>query len=201
VSYIGTTAGTASGLSNDLDAGDFELHRIVRSGHQTLIFLLTIGSFALGQSTKDLALFAGCYEVTSLSTKPADHETSLIPKRFQLMTIPQGSGDGFFLMRSVESETTYGPIFHIRGWKPKSSSKVEMFWGTGFGGFRGTLKGSGSRHIEGKLKEWCDHRCEYQRRTVELQIQPIGCPPEQHQRIHVSSTRIMSKGMALLCLN
>jgi hypothetical protein len=152
------------------------MHRIVRSGHQTLIFLLTIGSFALGQSTKDLALFAGCYEVTSLSTKPADHETSLIPKRFQLMTIPQGSGDGFFLMRSVESETTYGPIFHIRGWKPKSSSKVEMFWGTGFGGFRGTLKGSGSRHIEGKLKEWCDHRCEYQRRTWNCRYSRSGAP-------------------------
>jgi hypothetical protein len=153
--------------------------KILRSGCcQTLTFLLATISFALGESTKNRDLFAGCYEVTSLSTKPADDEVRLFPKRFQLMTIPQVSGNGFFLMRSVESETEDRRIFNFRVWKPKSSNKVEMHWGSGLGGFRGVLKRSGSGHIEGKLKERCDHRCDYERRTLELQIQAIGCPPE-----------------------
>src|SRR4051794_30782607 len=50
-----------------------------------------------------------------------------------------------------------------------------LSWGTGLGGFRGTLKQSRTGDFAGKVKEWCDSRCGWKRRVATIRIQKTPC--------------------------
>jgi hypothetical protein len=148
---------------------------LYRSVCKAVLCLLTITNLAVGQSsTPNLKLFAGCYEVTSLYWKPSGEEIGLIPKRFQLLTT-RPEGIAWFDIRDLESEKAR---IGASGWRPKGSRKIEIDWSTGLGGFRGKLDRSANGDLKGKLKEWCDYRCEGGRITGRLQIHPIACPPD-----------------------
>lgn len=56
--------------------------------------------------------------------------------------------------------------------------KLEINWGTGMGGFRGTLKRSSSGELVDKIKEYCDSHCSYKRRAGSLHVQKISCGPD-----------------------
>jgi hypothetical protein len=146
-----------------------------RGVFKAVLSLLAITNFSLGQSsTRDLDLFAGCYEVTSLSWKPSGEEIGLIPKRFQLLTT-QPKGIDSFDIRDLESDTG---IARMSGWRPRGPRKIEIDWSTGLGGFRGKLVRAANGDLEGKLKKWYDYRCEGERITGRLQIHSIACSPD-----------------------
>lgn len=139
-----------------------------------VLLLLTTTDVSFGQSpVRNLDLFEGCYEVASLSWKPPGKEIKLIPKRFQLLRTPK-AGSEFFGIRDLESETG---LIRLSGWKPKGLKRMEIHWNGVLGGFRGTLKKDVTGNLEGKVKEWCDYRCEGGRITGEMQVHPIACAP------------------------
>jgi hypothetical protein len=96
-----------------------------------------------------------------------------IPGQFQLGSEPAASpGTGIFAMRSVAAS---GNIMeNLWVWKPRGN-RMWISWGTGFGGFRGTLKRTRNGEFVGKVKEWCDSHCKWKRRTAEIRIQRIDC--------------------------
>jgi hypothetical protein len=118
---------------------------------------------AHGQQPRSTALrFDGCYEVTSLSWNPPDESIKLIPPRFELTPdnhvrpLPWKTG-----------ETAWG------SWTA-SGNKLKISFGF-LGGFRGTLKPSSAGRLNGKLKEWCDSRCEWHKRVGIIRIRKIDC--------------------------
>jgi hypothetical protein len=130
------------------------------------LMLMFVG-LACGQvSSQDSRLFTGCYEVSSLSWNPLDDKIRLIPKRFELL-------DNLDIRDSAR-----GPReINFSSWRPRGKSKIVVSWGTGFGGFRGTLKKSSNGDFVGKLRESCDFRCEWKKRTGTIHIHKISCEP------------------------
>ena len=116
-----------------------------------------------GQQTRSSSLgFDGCYEVTSLSWSPPDDRIKLVPPRLELTSnndihpLPYNPGD-----------VRWG------SWKAKDN-KLKMNFGL-LGGFRGTLKRSASGEFAGKLKEYCDYRCEWKTRVGSIRIRKVAC--------------------------
>jgi len=128
-----------------------------------------------GEKSADVR-FAGCYEVTSLSWTPRDYTVKLIPKRFQLSAEHHAAGGKFFMMRSLDPEASR-LIDTLWAWRPKGN-QVQVSWSRGFGGFSGTLKPSSTGDLVGDLKEWCDNRCGWKKRTGKMRVHKIGCNPE-----------------------
>jgi len=106
----------------------------------------------------------GCYDVTSLYWKPPDDSIKLVPPRFELTT----NGDIHPLPHKL-GDVRWG------SWKAKDN-KLKMNFGL-LGGFRGTLKRSGSGEFAGKLKEYCDYRCEWKTRVGSIRIRKVTCVP------------------------
>ena len=109
----------------------------------------------------------GCYEVISLSWSPPDESIRLIPPRFRL------TADGH--VAPFESETK------ICGSWSADAKKLKLQFGC-LGGFAGRLKPSGPGELDGKLKEYSDHRCwpkwscgSEKRRTGLLRIRRTDC--------------------------
>ena len=118
-------------------------------------------------------LFAGCYRVVSLAWQPPDEDIKLIPERFQLRSEPAfESSKEMFAVRSIPASGNL--MERLWAWRPKGS-RLWIWWGTGFGGFRGTFKRSRTGEFVGRLKEWCDSRCEWKRRVGIIRIQQIDC--------------------------
>ena len=117
--------------------------------------------------------FAGCYEVRTLTWNPPDHSIRSIPSHFQLSTDRAQPGHEIFEVHSVPP----GPgnsIVESWFWRPKRNEVLVSF-GDGMGSFRGTLKPSNG-DLVGKLKEWCDARCEWKKRVGTLRVGKIECP-------------------------
>ena len=139
------------------------------------ILLVSLGCFAAayGQSqTSVQPPFAGCYEVETLVWSPADDTIRLIPKRFQLLNETWQPNRSVFLMRSLPASGDR--IEKLWTWEPKGD-RVWISWSTGFGGFKGTLKPSRTGELVGKLKEWCDGRCGWKKRTGAIQVRKTDC--------------------------
>jgi hypothetical protein len=138
------------------------------------VFVLLAVALAHAQSAEPASLpFAGCYEVTSLTWTPAD-DIRLIPQRIALLNTPTW-GHGF-AMRSFDAEKQHWE--NLWAWRPKGTNKVQLVWSTGLGGFRGTLKRSKDGDLAGKIKEWCDSRCGWKKRTGQLHLKKISCRPD-----------------------
>jgi hypothetical protein len=75
-------------------------------------------------------------------------------------------------MRSLPSSDKF--YERLWAWEPRGR-RVWISWSMGLGGFRGTLKPSRTGELVGKLKEWCDFRCEWKKRTGAIQIRKIDC--------------------------
>jgi hypothetical protein len=119
----------------------------------------------------------GCYQVALLSWTPPDASIDLIPPRFELLNVPRVPGANYFNIRSLRGAER-DPWQNAWAWRPKSNDKLEINWGAGLGGFRGTLKRSAGGELVGKIKEYCDARCGWKRRTGDLHLQKINCEPD-----------------------
>jgi hypothetical protein len=118
---------------------------------------------AQGQKAESPALgFNGCYEVVSLSWNPPDETIRLVPPRFELT-----ANKRVLPLPSKTGEIPWG------SWTA-DSDKLKITFGH-LGGFRGTLKRSASAEFEGKLKEYCDSRCEWKKRVGKIRIRKITC--------------------------
>jgi len=130
----------------------------------TLLLLAMCGAVcAHGQQRGSTDLpFGGCYEVTSLSWYPPDDSIRLVPPRFELT-----SDNHVRPLPSKGSEIPWGSWMH-------KGRKLKVSFGL-LGGFRGTLKPSKSGELVGKLKEWCDSRCEWKKRVAQIRIRRTDC--------------------------
>jgi len=75
-------------------------------------------------------------------------------------------------MRRIPASNS--PMENLWIWQAKGD-RLWLSWGTGFGGFRGTLNQSGSGEFVGKVKEWCDSHCEWKRRVGTIRIRKTDC--------------------------
>ena len=121
--------------------------------------------------------FAGCYEVVSLAWSPPDETIKFIPKRFQLFYETAQPARTILSVRAVPFSLS-DPFDKLWTWKPKGN-ELWISWGTGFGGFRGTLKPSSGGELVGKLKEWCDARCGWKKRVGKIRVRKIDCTKGQ----------------------
>jgi len=132
-----------------------------------LLLWLALIPFAHGQApTQSVGTFAGCYEVTSLSWMPQDGTIKLIPQRFELLTTFRMHSLPRHLEPSFENSWT---------WSPNGKNNLKIFFNNGLGGFKGKLVASGNGEFVGKLKEWCDSRCGFKKRTGNLHIRSTAC--------------------------
>jgi hypothetical protein len=92
----------------------------------------------------------------------------------ELLNTSQGNG---FAMRSFGPQTK-DRWENLWAWKPQGTDKVKVIWSGGLGGFRGTLKKSKNGDLAGKIKEWCDSRCGWKKRTGQLHLKRISCSPD-----------------------
>ena len=138
------------------------------------LFLLLSSALLHPQTPGNSSRLAGCYQVTSLTWTPDGSDIHLIPKEFELSNDPRG--DGMFRMKGLPLVKN-NPIERGWWWKPKGASKVRVDWSSGLGGIHGTLKRSRNGDLHGKIKEWCDSRCGWKRRTGQIRVQPIACTP------------------------
>ena len=78
-----------------------------------------------------------------------------------------------FQMRSIPLTNNLAENAWI--WQPRGN-RLWISWGTGLGGFRGTLTQYSTGEFVGKIKEWCDSHCEWKRRVAKIRIQRTDCP-------------------------
>ena len=134
-------------------------------------WLLVLCSVAAGAQSNQHSPkpFAGCYEIDSLAWNPPDAKNGFIPKKFELSIESSGNQ---FAMHGLPSDDPFRD--KLSSWKPKTESKIWVNWSSGYGGFSGTLRKTGNE-LNGKLKESCDFRCEWKKRTGTLQAHRIDC--------------------------
>jgi hypothetical protein len=117
---------------------------------------------------------AGCYQITSQKWHPRNEDATPIPGRFRLRSeLADKRSKDIFQMRSTP--VTDNPAENAWTWQPRGNS-LWLSWGTGLGGFRGTLTQYQTGEFVGKVKEWCDSRCEWKRRVGTIRIQRTDCP-------------------------
>jgi len=156
----------------------------------TLVFVLGISVYSIqahsqvnpnrgvqgpGQSPGEAA---DCYQVTLLTWNPPDEtdETiKVIPTRFQLLNVPRVPGATGLGIRRLEAGSERNSMETFWSWRPKGKDELEIEWSSGPGGYRGNFKRSGSGEVVVKMKEYCDNRCKYKKRTGSLHLHKIGC--------------------------
>lgn len=138
--------------------------------------IMCIVSLNLIDPGDDVQRFVGCYGITRLSWNPPDYSTQLIPEKFQLWNIPLPDSGGLFAMHSLYTGEESKTLENFWTWKPEGKNRLKVTWSTGFGGFRGSLRRQSDGDLVGKIKEWCDYRCDWKTRTGLLRIHPITCP-------------------------
>ena len=136
-----------------------------------LAFLLWTALAHAQRPSASVKQFAGCYEVTSLSWNPPDNRIKLIPPRFELSM--QIFDDAYHVQPAPRNApaTAYMRLF---SWKPAGHA-VKISFNGGLGGWRGKLRQSRSGELAGNLKEWCDYRCGWKKRTGSIHLKRISC--------------------------
>jgi len=155
----------------------------------TLIFVLGMNVFSIQLHSQEYPkatvqppsqgpqVLAGCYKVALLSWSPPDSTINSIPTRFELLSLPRIPGATTFGIRSLGVEAGRDPSENLWSWRPRGKGKLEIVWSHGLGGFRGVLKRSGSELV-GRMKEYCDSRCDYKIRTGNLHLAKVNCGPD-----------------------
>jgi len=141
------------------------------------ILLLVAGCFPLalqgqGQTSAQVP-FAGCYRIVSQKWHPMNEDAVPIPNQFQLRSEAAAEpSNGTFAMRSVPASANAMEKQWV--WQPRGS-RLWISWGSGSGGFRGTLKQSQPGEFVGKVEEWCDSHCEWNKQVATIRIQKTDC--------------------------
>lgn len=143
-------------------------------------FLVLVFAFSMvshAQIADNDAKLAGCYETTSLIWNPTpDQEITSIPRKFQLtdkVYDPRRSR----MLRIHDSGPTPSPWESIWSWVARSDEQsLRISLSHGLGGFKGTLHRSKDGSLRGRLKEYCDGRCEWKRETAVILARKVACP-------------------------
>jgi len=134
---------------------------------------------AVAQNAPNNLRFAGCYEVKILKWGPPLEDmpptTSFPPSVLQLSTVSSKPDHDALDLRSVPVNPERALPERLWFWTPGSSS-VRVSFGTGMGGFRGILKASSNAELSGRLKQWCDKRCEWKKTEMRISLRRIDCP-------------------------
>jgi len=139
------------------------------------LFVALCCTIALHAQTQNLpnVPFAGCYEIVSQKWHPVNEDASPIEGRFQLLREPVDERSNEILrMRSVT--TNHNMMERLWFWRSERD-RLFISWGTGFGGFRGTLKQDRDGEFVGKVKEWCDSRCGRKIQRAKIRIRKTEC--------------------------
>jgi len=137
-----------------------------------ITFLCPVQMVGQGQPSVRVP-FAGCYRIASQTWKPTSEDIKLLPDLFRLLTESAFEPSReLFAVRSIPATGEMNERLWV--WQPKGNG-LWISWGTGFGGFRGTLKRSTNGEFVGTLREWCDSRCEWKTRVGKIRIQQIAC--------------------------
>jgi len=117
--------------------------------------------------------FAGCYQIVSQVWHPMNEDMVPIPSRFELgRELAPPPHSGFYEMRSVPASGH--PSEKLWMWQPEGN-QLWISWGTDLGGFHGTLKQSASGEFVGKVKEYCNSRCEWKKSVAKITIRQTDC--------------------------
>ena len=141
----------------------------------TFLFAVLCCSIALHAQTQSPpnVPFAGCYEIVSQTWHPMNEDASPIPGRFQLLKEPLDERSNEILqMRGLPANDHV--MERLWFWQAKGD-RLWISLGTGFGGFRGTLKRDRDGEFIGSIKEWCDSHCGWKTRTAKLRIRKTDC--------------------------
>jgi len=152
------------------------LKATLRPTIKTICVLATLGfaAWAVAQpSSPSQDGLVGCYETLALASVPPDLPTGGIPRQFELTHLESTIGRHWFQLRAPEATDAPAVAHHI--WFPdRKNIKVQFGWG--MGGWQGTLKPSAPHQFVGKLKPFCDFRCEGPKQVVTMRVQRVECP-------------------------
>ncbi len=118
--------------------------------------------------------FAGCYQVTATRwNPPLEDRPTWPPRRIKLATNAPFSSANVFAVASLDSEGNPHDN-DFSNWEPISDG-IKLLLSGGRGGMRGTLHVNKHGDLEGKIKQFCDFRCDFKRETVRLELHRVDC--------------------------
>ncbi len=142
------------------------------------LLALVCGASALAQESNPK--FVGCYEVVSLSFKPATNVNQVIPRAFRLTDERyRPDTSDIFRIRALPQSQPLGAFAST--WRSRRNGPMLDF-STGLGGYRGQLRRLTKDEYAGKLKAWCDYHCEV-KAHARIQIRLISCE-QDHPSSH-----------------
>ena len=142
-----------------------------------LVLIFAFSMVSNAQIANNDAKLAGCYETTSLTWNPRpDVEIAFIPRKFQLMDKVYDSRSPRILrVHDLGPSPNRWEFLWI--WTGRSDEQsLRITLSHGLGGFRGTLHRSKDGSLRGRLKEYCDGRCEWKRETALILARKVACP-------------------------
>jgi hypothetical protein len=118
--------------------------------------------------------FVGCYDVVLLSSVPPDLPMGGIPPRFELTDRPTVFGSHVFQLEAATATSAPERLHHV--WS-LLHDKVKVQFGSGMGGWKGTLNRSDTNGLAGKLQPFCDTmRCGGPKQVVTIRTTRVECP-------------------------
>ena len=146
------------------------------------LFLAICAGLSLSQDAgRAQPPLVGCYEVTSLKwTPPAEDPIKSPLERFELSSEPDRSTTGQHGPFRVHSLTRNDPWERLWNWRPSADGQnLRINLSHGLGGFRGAFHVDSNGELVGKVKEYCDHRCDWKRQTAHIRARKIPCAPAE----------------------
>lgn len=141
------------------------------------ILSLCWASALIAQSAQTSKLpLAGCYEVRVLQwSPPLEDEPHFPPSRLQLTAIPLEGDQTAFRVQSLPVAPSGSTFEQQWFWVPEGR-RLTLSFGFGLGGMRGAFKASSNADLSGKLKQWCDKRCDFKKTEITMSLRRIDCP-------------------------
>src|SRR6185369_10070139 len=135
----------------------------MKLGLTCLLVALCWTPAAFGQNGSPIAQsLVGCYELRTTKWNPPledDPRLSLFPSRLRLAVRSEDSKT-ILAVESVPQIPNRSIDEKLWFWSPEGNG-LRLSFGTGLGGYRGRLKRVKDGEYSGRLKQWCDNRCEY----------------------------------------
>ena len=142
-----------------------------------IVLSLCWASSLVAQSAQTTNLaFAGCYEVRVLKwSPPSEDEPQFPPSHLQLTAIRLERDQNAFRVQSFPVAPSGSTFEQQWFWIPEGR-RLTLSFGFGLGGMHGSFKPSSNADLFGKLKQWCDKRCDFKKTEITMRLRRIDCP-------------------------